>query len=187
MLKRINTSSKCSLEHDTRHLTLPGRCRWKGDLCHQGTCMEIKDFRLLETCMDAGGEGSGPSCQTLIWFGLWNFKFMGFRGITPHSLGWESCVKLLGPTAATGPLRTSSRPGWPSSIYFGFCGVCFFLSNDFCSSSCGNLQVKPEPNPRHVPFLQSFVPRANYRGRATKFPSQGQQLPLLSRSLSKRH
>lgn len=67
--------------------------------------------------------------------------------------------------------------------------VCFFLSNDFCSSSCGNLQVKPEPNPRHVTSLQSFAPHTNYGGRATEFPSQGWQLSLLSWcwSLSKQH
>lgn len=58
--------------------------------------------------------------------------------------------------------------------------VCFFLSNDFCSSSCGNLQVKPEPNPRCATFLQSSAPHTNCRGRATEFPSQGQQLSLLS-------
>lgn len=63
--------------------------------------------------------------------------------------------------------------------------VCFF--NDFCSNSCGNLQVKLEPNPRCGTFLQSFAPHKNCEGRATEFPSQGQQPPLLSWSLPKWH
>lgn len=130
-------------------------------------------------------EESSTSCHTLISSGLWNLKFLGFGGITLHLQGWKRGIRLLGPTLSTCTVCTLSRPGCWSSFYFGFCGLV--LSNNLCSSICGNLQVKPERKPRCATFLQSFVTHTNYRGWATEFPSQGQYISLLSWSLSKQH
>lgn len=123
--------------------------------------------RLLTAWDVHGSGGIRPSCQTLNWFRLWNFKLMSFRGIIPCPQGWKSCIKPLGPTPAPGTLHTSSRPACPSSFYSGFCGLV--LSGE----------AKPMTH-----FLQ-FYPTHKLQGESCWISELG-QLSLQSWSFSKR-
>lgn len=156
--------NKCSLEHDTSWCSLEDvaesevyvtRAPAKGSKisdCLRCAWMQAERDQapLARPRVDLGFETSN-SCAS-------GELLPVYKGGRAASVSWD----LLQLQAHYAP-RTDLVAWAPFTLGFV---VCFFLSNDFCSSSCRNLQVKLEPNPKRVTFLHSFAPhklrRASY-------------------------